>query len=104
LSADQAIGEALDVDIKEALRDGSAPAHDRAAAENRSRWAQNTGLSPREVEVLRLVAAGRTDREIAAALLISRRTATTHLTHILNKLGLDSRTAAAAYAVRHGLD
>jgi DNA-binding CsgD family transcriptional regulator len=50
-----------------------------------------------------MVAAGHTDREIAAALTISRRTATTHLTHILDKLGLDSRTAAAAYAVRHGL-
>jgi non-specific serine/threonine protein kinase len=61
------------------------------------------GLSLRELEVLRLVAAGHTDREIAAALIMSRRTATTHLTHILDKLGLDSRTAAAAYAVRHGL-
>jgi predicted ATPase/DNA-binding CsgD family transcriptional regulator/transcriptional regulator with XRE-family HTH domain len=61
------------------------------------------GLSPRELEVLRLVAEGNTDREIAEALSISRRTATTHLTHILDKLGLDSRTAAAAYAVRHGL-
>jgi non-specific serine/threonine protein kinase len=61
-------------------------------------------LSARELEVLRLVAQGRTDREIAATLLISRRTATTHLTHILDKLGLESRTAAAAYAVRHGLD
>ena len=61
------------------------------------------GLSPRELEVLRLVAQGHTDREIAEALFISRRTATTHLTHILDKLGLDSRTAAAAYAVRHGL-
>ncbi len=50
------------------------------------------------------MAIGHTDREIAAALFISRRTATTHLTHILDKLGLDSRTAAAAYAVRHGLD
>ena len=50
------------------------------------------------------MAQGHTDREIAAALFISRRTATTHLTHILDKLGLDSRTAAAAYAVRHGLD
>ena len=51
------------------------------------------GLSERELEVLRLVAAGHTDREIAGALAISRRTATTHLTHILDKLGLDSRTA-----------
>ena len=61
------------------------------------------GLSARELEVLRLVAEGNTDREIAEALTISRRTATTHLTHILDKLGLESRTAAAAFAVRHGL-
>jgi predicted ATPase/DNA-binding CsgD family transcriptional regulator/transcriptional regulator with XRE-family HTH domain len=61
------------------------------------------GLSERELEVLRLVAEGHSDREIADALSISRRTATTHLSHILNKLGLDSRTAAAAFAVRHGL-
>lgn len=62
-----------------------------------------SGLSVRELEVLRLVAQGHTDREIAETLFISRRTATTHLTHILDKLGLDSRTAAAAFAVRHGL-
>jgi DNA-binding NarL/FixJ family response regulator len=60
-------------------------------------------LSIRELEVLRLVVEGRTDREIADALVISPRTATTHVTHILNKLGLASRTAAASYAVRHGL-
>jgi DNA-binding CsgD family transcriptional regulator len=65
--------------------------------------AEPHGLSARELEVLRLIAAGHTDREIAEALTISRRTATTHLTHILDKLGLDSRTAAAAHAVRHGL-
>ena len=44
------------------------------------------------------MAAGHTDPESAAALAISRRAATTHLTHILDKLGLDSRPAAAAYA------
>lgn len=60
-------------------------------------------LSPRELEVMRLVVEGQSDREIGDALHISPRTATTHVSHILNKLGLDSRTAAAAYAVRHGL-
>ncbi|MDQ3413298.1 MAG: response regulator transcription factor, partial [Chloroflexota bacterium] len=65
--------------------------------------ARDTGLSRREIDVLRLIADGHSDREIAGALGISRRTATTHLTHILDKLGLDSRTAAATYAVRHGL-
>ena len=87
LPLDQAIAEALAV-------------ADASAAEPAARPG---GLSPREQQVLSLIAAGHTDREIAAALAISRRTATTHLTHILDKLGLDSRTAAAAYAVRHGL-
>jgi predicted ATPase/DNA-binding CsgD family transcriptional regulator/transcriptional regulator with XRE-family HTH domain len=57
-------------------------------------------LSPRECEVLRLITDGRTDREIAAELFISPHTARRHVSHILNKLGLDSRTAAAAYAFR----
>ena len=53
--------------------------------------------------MLRLFADGRTNQEIAAALFISPNTVTNHVTSILNKLGLDSRTAAATYAVRHGL-
>jgi non-specific serine/threonine protein kinase len=61
------------------------------------------GLTPREVEVLRLMAAGRADKEIAAALAISRHTAGHHVRHILAKLELDSRAAAAAHAVRAGL-
>jgi DNA-binding NarL/FixJ family response regulator len=52
---------------------------------------------------VRLLVDGHSDREIAAALCIVRRTAETHVAGILNKLGLDSRTAVAAYAVRHGL-
>jgi DNA-binding CsgD family transcriptional regulator len=61
------------------------------------------GLSPREIEVLRLVAEGRTDQEIADALFIGYRTVTTHVTKILNKLGVDSRTAASTQAVRLGI-
>jgi predicted ATPase/DNA-binding NarL/FixJ family response regulator len=60
-------------------------------------------LTRREREVLRLVAAGRSDREIAAALSISPRTAEWHVTNVLSKLDLDSRVAAAAFAIRHGL-
>jgi DNA-binding CsgD family transcriptional regulator len=92
-----ALGEAIELAAN--VRAEPIPAPDRSVAPGPS-----PRLSARELEVLRLVAQGRTDREIAAALLISRRTATTHLTHILDKLGLDSRTAAAAHAVRHGLD
>lgn len=61
------------------------------------------GLSPRETEVLRLVVDGRSDREIADQLFISRHTVAHHVTSILNKLGVSSRTAAATHAVRKGL-
>jgi two-component system response regulator DevR len=60
-------------------------------------------LSGREKEVLLLVARGRTNREIAEALVISGHTARNHVTHILDKLGLSRRSEAAAYAARLGL-
>ena len=60
-------------------------------------------LTPREREVLRLLAAGCSDKEIAVALGISRHTAGHHVARILDKLGVASRAAAAAHAVRHGL-
>ena len=60
-------------------------------------------LTARELEVLRLLVAGRSNREIAGALFVSHRTAGTHVTNILAKLGVESRTEAAAYAVRRGL-
>ncbi len=61
------------------------------------------GLSERELEILRLIAAGRANKEIARILVISERTARTHVSHILRKLGLSSRTQAALLAVREGL-
>ena len=61
------------------------------------------GLTKRELEVLRLVAAGKSDREIAAELFVAYRTVTSCVTSILRKLDATSRTAAAAYAIRHGL-
>ena len=61
------------------------------------------GLSPRELDVLRLLVDGRTDREIAEELFISPRTAMSHVANIRNKLGVDSRTAAAGIAIREGL-
>ncbi|MDQ3696175.1 MAG: AAA family ATPase [Chloroflexota bacterium] len=62
------------------------------------------GLSAREVEVLRLVARGLTDAQVADRLTLSRRTVSTHLTNIYTKLGVATRTAAARVAVAHGLD
>jgi predicted ATPase/DNA-binding CsgD family transcriptional regulator len=61
------------------------------------------GLTAREREVLRLVAQGGTNREIATALFITHRTATTHVANILGKLDVASRTEATAWAVREGL-
>ena len=60
-------------------------------------------LTSRELEVLRLVGAGKANKEIAAELAISERTARTHVSNILGKLGLTSRTQAALWAVREGL-
>jgi pimeloyl-ACP methyl ester carboxylesterase/DNA-binding CsgD family transcriptional regulator len=61
-------------------------------------------LSEREVEVLGLVAAGMTNAEIAAQLVIAPATAARHVSNILNKIGLSNRTQAASYATKHGLD
>lgn len=66
--------------------------------------AADFGLSPREAEVLRLMATGRPDREIAEELYVSLRTAQTHVSHVLKKLNVRSRAEAAAMAVRHDLD
>ncbi len=80
--------------VAEAGRDDDPADPGRSGAE---------GLTPREVEVLRLVAVGKTDVEIADALFLSKRTVGTHLTNILAKLELANRAGAAAWAVRHGL-
>jgi DNA-binding CsgD family transcriptional regulator len=61
------------------------------------------GLTAREAEVLRLVASGRSNPEIAAALFLSEKTIARHLSNIFTKLDVPSRTAAAAYAFDHGL-
>lgn len=60
-------------------------------------------LTTRELEVLRLLGAGKANKEIAAELSISERTARTHVSNVLRKLGLTSRTQAALWAVREGL-
>jgi DNA-binding CsgD family transcriptional regulator len=61
------------------------------------------GLSEREVDVLRLVARGSTNADVAARLGISRRTAEHHVQHIYTKIGVSSRAAAALFAVEHRL-
>ena len=61
------------------------------------------GLTERELEVLRLVAEGRSNPDIARVLVLSHKTVARHLSNIFVKLDVSSRTAAAAYAFEHGL-
>jgi DNA-binding CsgD family transcriptional regulator len=75
--------------------------HERDDDDDRS--AVSGRLTPREREVLRLLAVGRSDPEIAAALYISRRTVATHVANLFQKLGVHSRAAASAVAVREGM-
>jgi predicted ATPase/DNA-binding CsgD family transcriptional regulator len=93
-SADAAVAEAGALALGAASRADLALPRAEAAGQP---------LSAREQEVLRLVAEGQSDKDIALALAISYRTATTHVTHILGKLDVESRAAAAAVAVRRGL-
>jgi non-specific serine/threonine protein kinase len=94
LTIDQAVAEALSITADD------APV---ATATQAERSGIGATLSPREREVLKLVVQGASDQEIADALFISRRTASTHVGHIMNKLGVNSRVAVATFAVRSGL-
>jgi DNA-binding NarL/FixJ family response regulator len=60
-------------------------------------------LTPRQAEVLRLLARGWTDAQIADELFLSRRTVHAHLREIFRKLGVSHRSAATRYAIEHGL-
>ena len=85
------------------LMERVAALQERAQAQPARAEAYPDGLSQREVEVVRLIALGMTDREIAEALIISARTVGTHVSNILNKIGAINRTEAASYATSHGL-
>ena len=76
------------------------PADVQAKLEER---AASPTLTPREVEVIRLVAAGRRDKEIAVALSISSQTARVHMKNIFAKLGVSDRTEAMSVAIRRGI-
>src|SRR5262249_48806336 len=92
--------------VREGVRDLAPRARidlgdpDPAPASERARF----GLTAREVDVLRLVADGKTNRQIADELFISTKTASTHVSNLLMKLGVENRAAAGAAARRLGLD
>jgi non-specific serine/threonine protein kinase len=98
LQEESALAEAL-ADPDPAPASGAPPPAAPAAPGR----AADLGLTPREADVLRLLARGLTNRQIADALFVSPRTVNFHVTNLLAKLGLDSRAAAAAFAVRQGL-
>ncbi len=76
---------------------------DRLRALSRARPAGPDGLTPRELEILALVATGKTNRAIATELVISEKTVARHVSNIFSKLGLSSRAALTAYAYEHRL-
>ena len=100
LSMDDVIAEALAMDVppdptpEPAGRPGPMPSQGPPLPD---------GLSAREAEVLRLIAAGRSAREIADELVISIHTVESHITHVYQKIGARRRAEATAYALRHGL-
>lgn len=85
------------------LRLGADVAHTLIASLRAPRREHPPALTARELEILRLLGEGRANKEIAAELGISERTARTHVSNILRKLDLSSRTQAALWAVREGL-
>jgi ATP/maltotriose-dependent transcriptional regulator MalT len=95
--------ETLELEAARSIFEQLGAAPDLARLEAATTRAGTHGLSRRELEVLGLVAAGKSNREIAAALVISEHTVARHLQNIFAKLGVTSRTAAAAFAFEHDL-
>ncbi len=104
-TADEAAGE-LRTEVRAGRLDGEAANAVLAAAGHRVRTTRHTwpaGLSEREVVVLRLVAQGLGNREMAACLDLSERTVHHHIQHIYQKLGISTRAAATLFAMQHNL-
>lgn len=97
-------GARIELEAARAIFDrlGAGPDADQTAS-LLGRRARPAGLSDREIEVLRHVASGRSNKEIAAALAISEHTVARHMSNIFAKLSVSSRAAAVAYALRHGI-
>ncbi len=104
LTADAAAAE-IDAACRQGVldRDAAGAVLEAGGQRLRSRRAAPNGLSDREVEVLRLVAQGLSNRDIADRLFISPRTAESHVQHIYTKIGMSTRAGAAMFAMRHDL-
>jgi DNA-binding CsgD family transcriptional regulator len=99
---DEAVAISTDLGMRP-LRERVAALQEHAQSQPVKAPAYPDGLTQREVEVLRLIARGRSDREIAEKLILSTRTVNAHVRNILNKTAVANRTEAASYAARHGL-
>ena len=103
------LSEAADLIIEEVHAGRFDPECARAVLDvagrtpSRKRGPWPAGLTDREIEVLRLVSRGRSNKEIAQALVISTRTAEHHVQHIYEKIGSSTRAGAAMFAMEHGL-
>jgi DNA-binding NarL/FixJ family response regulator len=96
-------GAAMELDAARWCFEQLGAAHDLAVLSGAAQPATVNGLTRREVEVIRLIAAGKTNRAIAAELSLSEKTVARHVSNIFTKLDLSSRSAATAYAYEHGL-
>ena len=103
--AAKAAGAKLRAEVQAGRLDGAAADAVLAAAGQRTgrRALGPSGLTAREIEVLRLLARGHSNPEIAERLVITRKTASSHIEHIYAKIGVSSRAAASLYALQHGL-
>jgi DNA-binding CsgD family transcriptional regulator len=104
LEADEAAAE-LRVDVRARRLDGEAAEAVLQAAGHRVRARREgpAGLTAREVEVLRLLARGLSNKEIAGRLVISPKTVSNHVEHIYTKIDASSRATASLFAMQHGL-
>jgi HD-GYP domain-containing protein (c-di-GMP phosphodiesterase class II)/DNA-binding CsgD family transcriptional regulator len=104
LAAEEAAAE-LRSGVRQALFDGRAVEAVLSAAghpvKRRREWPG--GLTSREIEVLRLLVRGLSNKEIAEQLVISRKTAGSHVEHIYSKIGVSNRAQASLFAIKHGL-
>jgi DNA-binding NarL/FixJ family response regulator len=98
-------GEAMEMEVSQRIfqRLGARPALARIAEQSASRRSSALPLTDREAQVLRLIAAGKTNRTIAEELFISEKTVARHVSNIFDKVGVSSRAGATAWAFQRNL-